>query len=88
MGILDTYVKTGSWEYEPQYKSKIEFVDDDEGFAILMQVYEGDELIGEEYYSEYDLMDSVFYLPCGCLVEPDGRCYHGINSPLIEAGVI
>ena len=27
-------------------------------------------------------------LECGCVVELDGSCHHGNESPLIEAGLI
>jgi hypothetical protein len=39
-------------------------------------------------YNERALWDDVFNLPCGCTVEPDGECYHGIQSPLLGARLV
>ena len=36
-----------------------------------------------------DIMDTgVVTLPCGCVVEPDGTCPCGNQSPLLELGMI
>ena len=40
-----------------------------------------------EIYSRA-LLNGCIELECGCLVEPDGSCWHGNNSPLLEAGLI
>lgn len=32
--------------------------------------------------------DCLLEAPDGCVIEPDGRCSHGLVSPLIEAGLI
>ena len=34
------------------------------------------------------LNGSVELEVCGCIVEPDGKCHHGNESPLLEAGLI
>ena len=36
-----------------------------------------------------DIMDTgCAELSCGCVVEPDGTCCHGNQSPLLELGLI
>jgi hypothetical protein len=36
-----------------------------------------------------EIMDSgMAELACGCVVEPDGRCSHGNQSPLLALGLI
>jgi hypothetical protein len=32
--------------------------------------------------------DGISETPCGCIVEPDGECYHGVPSWLIILGLI
>ncbi len=34
------------------------------------------------------MSDGVAYLECGCIVEPDGTCPCGNQSPLLELGMI
>jgi hypothetical protein len=33
-------------------------------------------------------VDGVVTLPCGCVVEPDGSCPCGNESPLLAAGLV
>jgi len=34
------------------------------------------------------MSDGIATLDCGCIVEPDGTCPCGNNSPLIDLGMI
>lgn len=59
-----------------------------DGMAIA-NIYENGEYVDTEEYSLGELVYSdVIDLPCGCTVEPDGRCYHGNRSPLLVFGLI
>lgn len=38
--------------------------------------------------AESERNGSVTIPECGCVVEPDGQCEHGNESPLLTAGLI
>jgi len=44
--------------------------------------------LSEDELEEMAMDDVVVLEPCGCTVEPDGRCPHGLPSPLLTLGVI
>lgn len=57
--------------------------------VVVANVYENGEYVDTVDYDLEELVYSdVIDLPCGCSVEPDGRCYHGNRSPLLVFGLI
>ena len=58
---------------------------------------EDKNIIDEEYDDDFDdqleminraMCEGVVTLSCGCVVEPDGKCPCGNQSPLLDMGVI
>ncbi len=48
-----------------------------------------DELVGDEDFNPDGFGDcSVVMVADGCEVEPDGRCPHGKESPMLRLGLV
>jgi hypothetical protein len=53
--------------------------------VVVITVSDKKETWTETYdYQIAELMfEDMYDLPCGCTVEPDGICHHGVKSPLL-----
>lgn len=48
-----------------------------------------EEILPEGWETDGYGIDSCLVVPdCGCVIEQDGQCQHGVESPLIAMGMI
>lgn len=61
-----------------------------EGVVLIMVVEMDplDEILSQFPGWEVSSDGAVWTAPDGCLIEPDGRCPHGTESPLLQLGFI